>query len=254
MRRSAWGDGLVEQSLATLWYCRNWADVDEDELIFYMPSLADWIEGTAENIRAPLPPTLEAILSSRRSTLRSLFSLIARGATEIGDGRQIVKPGHHTFWRSPRFPCSGSEVGRVVGQIDGAIERKSINQAPAGITCFDALLLSIHTQCNAAYVYPEFESCHAMFTCAAWVGLLVYGRPALLAPSIAEGLCDYLCPSDHSSLGGRSLDQAMQGYADWCVGRDRLLRLARRSAAGSIMAVNPRRFLSTQGATPSWHH
>jgi hypothetical protein len=34
-----WGDGLVDQSLTTLWYPSNWNDTSSDELIFLIPSL-----------------------------------------------------------------------------------------------------------------------------------------------------------------------------------------------------------------------
>jgi hypothetical protein len=39
-----WGDGIVDQSLSTLWYHCNWDTVSEDELAFLIPSLAstDW--------------------------------------------------------------------------------------------------------------------------------------------------------------------------------------------------------------------
>lgn len=35
----AWGDGIVDQSLSTLWYPCNWRSVSDDELTLFMPSL-----------------------------------------------------------------------------------------------------------------------------------------------------------------------------------------------------------------------
>lgn len=39
-RLPVWGDGIVEQSLTTLWYRCDWGDVSDDELVFFLPALA----------------------------------------------------------------------------------------------------------------------------------------------------------------------------------------------------------------------
>jgi hypothetical protein len=37
---SLWGNGIVDQSLTTLWYPRHWNEVSEDELVLLIPTLA----------------------------------------------------------------------------------------------------------------------------------------------------------------------------------------------------------------------
>lgn len=36
---AVWGEELLHQSLSTLWCPREWSDVDDDELVLFLPSL-----------------------------------------------------------------------------------------------------------------------------------------------------------------------------------------------------------------------
>lgn len=38
----AWGDGLVDRSLTSLWYPTDWDEVNDDELAFLLPALSAW--------------------------------------------------------------------------------------------------------------------------------------------------------------------------------------------------------------------
>lgn len=238
-RRPVWGDGLVEQSLSTLYYCHSWHDVDDDELVFYLPGLA----AAVCDASTPLAPELRAVLGRRAGTLRSL---LRRFGEETGQLAIQARSARNTWMHTPQsiatdLPFSRPELRTVTERLEAAIDCLAAPSAGRALSFTDALLLSIHTQCNGAYLNPRFGSSHMMFTCAAWIGLIAYGRSALLPPSIAEGLGSYLAPAAEATPDGQSSDRVLQRYADWCAGRGRLLQLARRSAeTGSVILVKPK--------------
>ena len=47
---AVWGEELLHQSLSTLWCPREWSDVDDDELVLFLPSLF-----STDGIGAELP-------------------------------------------------------------------------------------------------------------------------------------------------------------------------------------------------------
>jgi hypothetical protein len=114
----------------------------------------------------------------------------------------------------------------------------------------DALIASIYSSINAAYIYPELEYMHEMLMLGAWLGVLERGRPALLPDRIATRLLRYLTEkpnkvpaSDegkceallrvHVSLGGPR--ETLANEAQWA------------SKTGEARVINP-----TPPATPQY--
>ena len=54
----------------------------------------------------------------------------------------------------------------------------------------DALLASISSRLNAAYVLPQFVFAHELFTAGAWLGLLMYGTRCASSAGIATVFAD----------------------------------------------------------------
>ncbi len=46
----AWGEGLVDRSLTSLWYPADWSEVGDDELVFMLPTLSTWRPAGAETL------------------------------------------------------------------------------------------------------------------------------------------------------------------------------------------------------------
>jgi hypothetical protein len=77
----AWGEGLVDRSLASLWYPADWDEVSEDELAFLLPALGAWRPGLAAATEAshggPVP-YLRQVLKSRALAAAALISSKSR--------------------------------------------------------------------------------------------------------------------------------------------------------------------------------
>ena len=76
-----WGDGLIDQSLTTLWYPRDWSDVGEDELVLFIPTLA------ASHRRASDEPG--PALHIRRALAQHLDSVVR--ALSAGDDQEALE-------------------------------------------------------------------------------------------------------------------------------------------------------------------
>jgi hypothetical protein len=73
----AWGEGLVDRSLTSLWYPADWSEVGDDELVFMLPTLSAWRPGSRE--ATPSPPGgpvryLTRILKARALAAAELIS------------------------------------------------------------------------------------------------------------------------------------------------------------------------------------
>ena len=60
------------------------------------------------------------------------------------------------------------------------LRRAGAEPSASRIQPSDALIASIYSSINAAYIYPELEFMHETLTLGAWLGFLERGRPALL--------------------------------------------------------------------------
>jgi hypothetical protein len=103
-----------------------------------------------------------------------------------------------------------------------------------------ALLVAMHSGFNSAYIYPDMQVYHQMFSIAGWVGWLQRGRPSLLPAFIAEYLVDLLerpaskQPSDMATA-------LLMHHLEQAAGTAALLRRARRVVAGGgVPVIKPR--------------
>lgn len=240
----AWGDGLVDLSLATLWYPTNWADVGDDEIVFLIPSLASRAIPSTDALPIAL---LRSALSTHVG--RAAGALVAAGAAadeaaaaRIVDralatadidatddswpspGRAVVEGGQH---RRPWLPALmiAFVLRRVLRRLEGTA---AAAQRPLSLA--DALVLSVHTKFNGAYGQPEFAFAHELLTAGAWIGHVLSGRRALMPMAVAGCFLDVLT---RDNADGASVEQALlTHYAEAAGGVDRLLAVSRRVVKG----------------------
>jgi len=275
-----WGDGLLDRSLASQWYPGTWDEVDLDELTFFMPGLTRHTStaegGPAAHLRAALArrvgvtlPLLAGYLKRDEGKDRKrLIELIEECAgLAPGSLREAIKtPSAADVPATVRTrvlrPLSAGErleaivyelsvlncLGRMVQdcQAAGGEARTNSNARPSCSEA-DALVATIHSGVNAAYVYPHLAYAHETFAAGAWLGVLLSGRRALLPETIAARLAEV---GSISRLSGRMPGQAQNAtdvvlsyHAHLAVGHRRMNRLAhralRRSRAPAVRARRP---------------
>jgi len=132
----AWGEGLVDRSLTTLWYPGDWSEVSDDELVFMLPTLSTWRPGSAgastrgsdgplrylTRVIAARALATAALISSSgtapgASPAQALELLMARGILTAVPLEDLTAPTFGTY-RGPRLPISpASRVKRPAGQL-----------------------------------------------------------------------------------------------------------------------------------------
>jgi hypothetical protein len=105
------------------------------------------------------------------------------------------------------------------------------------------LLAALHTGFNVAYLFPELQVHHHLYTLAGWLGWLNRGRKAYLPTFIAEYLIDLL-----EQFPGRSdkpvVDALLTYYAERIGGTRYLLKAARRVLQRQHgLLINPQRLI-----------
>lgn len=111
--------------------------------------------------------------------------------------------------------------------------------------CFglpEAVIATIYASFNGAYIYRNFVIFHELLMIAAWLGYLVRGRPALMPNFIAEYIIAQLgCAPVNSNSESARCSLVLNIHADFTIGLERLLRIARRvTASGNPIMVRPR--------------
>ncbi len=287
-RHRLWGDGLVEQSLSSLWYGASWKDVDSDELIFFMPALAarqDSQVGVAAHIGDALLRRTQSAVTIIRQILRpnevcsdaELARLIETWAalTPASLANEPVRRSEPLSRRmtgaclwsrmsnARRLRASVIHELSVLNRLERMLqdskmrdeaERPGSNRA-VDASETDALVTSIHSAINAAYVYPQFAPSQELFSVAAWIGLLHAGRPALLPLSIAETLMEFF---ERWASGKETTltDEVLSYHAAVSAGVPQLKNKARKvMRSGSAAVVRPLRFslLSKPPLPPVWN-
>jgi hypothetical protein len=208
----AWGDGLVDQGLASLWYPCDWAEAGFDELVCLIPSLA----GAGEGSTGP-SPIIGRELERQDSIARGRSSLLA-----------TTDQGEQTDTRLVNAQTAMTHLHRMLQDASQPCPRFAHDAQTAPQLC-DVLAASIHSRINGAYVYPAYDCCHELLSTGAWLGHLLNGRAAYMPAFIAGCLADYL--PRRLSKNGQSADPCgslLWSYADICVGGVRLLSIAER--------------------------
>ena len=279
-----WGDGLVDQSLADLWYPSRWSDVSEDEFVFLIPSLVSQPIPNAEF--GPIPYLRRALAAHICCATEHLPAYLLKNAEPASIFEMLFRTGVITtlsrdaawlegevasrslFGRSSPISALNRLANARAPDLARDRERwlfelivlSSLNDilanalAPArvlkDVLITDALVATIHTSFNAAYVYPQLVCMHELFAAAAWLGHLVRGRPALMPVFVAEWLSEELAaePDQNCKAGNASQCRSvLRFYADLAIGSPQLLRLARQvQLTRRPMLLRPRR---TAGVT-----
>lgn len=282
-----WGDGLVEQSLSTMWYPSDWDDVDGDELIFFMPGLAARTMSANGAVAAQIHDALGRRLYFAQTAIAKLLKPHAgedaTGVLALTQELAGVTPGSFSEIGADNLtavraaqPCalrqlSGPERLRaevvydlcVVNSLDRMLQGCRARAAPSRGAAHnvpdcpgaDALVASIHSGINAAYVYPHLTHAHETLSAGAWLGVLLSKRPALLPPSIAAVFVELYrrMQSAESSDDG---DAVLAYHALQAVGQARLHRQAQRALkADDAVQVRPRwlQSSSTNVLPPVWN-
>lgn len=261
---TAWGEGLVDRSLTSLWYGGSWDEVDDDELAFLLPSLSSWRPTTADTApdaeadgpveyltqllleRAHAAAILMAARSRRRpagEVPRVLSALLHMGilttlalpqawqdAAKRAGPRAQHAPRPIPDWLAIELTAL-AHLDRLLHDARGGADRpKPLIDWP--LTLPDAVIATVNARLNAAYVYPQFVHAHELLTAAALLGHLVHGRPAYLPPNLAEALANQLAKD--TGPARREEDwcaSVIKLYADLAGGASRMLLLAKRAAA-----------------------
>lgn len=213
-----WGDGFVGLPLATLWYPRSWCDVSDDELVLFLPHLTERDDpqfgiaarlGTACNYRNRVAEGLYA-LSGNASELRAQpLTVEERAAAE----------------RLP-FDCDRPLWAREAAILDaiGHMLRHARYEVEDTPSLAVALLASIHTGINAAYVYPTHTCAHEILAAGAWLGVLLKGRRAIFPEALARVFVE----SESRTQPG-IVDDMMRFHMECLGGRNCFVREARKA-------------------------
>jgi hypothetical protein len=279
-----WGAGLVDQSLATAWYPAVWDSVTDDELVFLLPSLCNWVPGRhAESARRGPIDYLTRTLTARADAVARLIArrsglTAPAAAAEIRD--RLVASGLLSSIETNRRsstpkdcgdPAPGRDQGRLPDWLIAELVALAYtnrmlsdalgNAAPQGavhaplidwpLTLADVVVASISARLNGAYVYPEHGYAHELLALAALLGHLVEGRTAYLPPSIAGTLLDILRakPSADDQTAA-----VLRAYIEWAGGAHRLMLWARIiNATGVARRIAPRAALVPRTMRAAWN-
>lgn len=197
--QQVWGDGFADLSLSTSLYPRDWSDVSDDELVLFFSHLTgqDHPEfGIAARLRASYARRVRAsaILAAKDDAI--LSGRTTADAGHLGDDPAMTPPSSEELAIAELLgldlarPPWASEVV-ILGAIDRMLcEACSVGGKTANLN--EALLASIHTGINAAYVYPAHAFAHEVLATGAWFGTLLMERPALMPEFVAHVCIDCL--------------------------------------------------------------
>jgi hypothetical protein len=260
---------LLEQSLHGAWAAARWSDVDDDELIFFAPGLLgkDTLEladrdgsGPSARIERALGdaydrgnrlwrPWAAIHIAGRDLSFGAFLDGIGIGceaACQLSEGRG-ARSGHHADWGWRRLPADLDSafaeslaalacLERVHARSVSAklrLDAQEVVMSGAGMAderaMVDGVVASAMSCINAAYCDARLGHAHETLAAAAWCGLVLGGRPALLPVSLAELLLQLAfraqgrCSDD---LG--AAERVLLLYLDRALGLSRLRRLATR--------------------------
>lgn len=250
-----WGDGLLDQSLTDTLYPCSWSDIGEDELVFLYPSLACQVRSAQRVdilsllIRLALRSLADhsqqapdASVRRRPCPASPMLSGGNAGATGLHRASTASQAQASPAKRvASDFGClRANEQDRsllenwVVQCLDNMLrdvtsERGGRSGSGSATTELpEALVASIYTCVNGAYVYPQFAFGHEILTTGAWLGVLMRGRAALMPPVVAQVLRELLPLHPHTErreLG--VLTELLWLHAEHTVGTAQLLRKAK---------------------------
>ena len=275
-RFSLWGDGLVDQSLSTLWYAPDWGGVDLDELTFFIPALlcrsalANLAErgsgGPAGHIRNALGRRLIGAVEVLSRVLAPEAAGQQAWVLQAIDKIAILSLPADVLWAEKEGLRRGGGGGTFDlgwplrrGLREAAIYELSVlacldrmmrdasalcrgeaapTAAGSNVSAADALIASIHSGLNGSYVYSDLTYMHETFATGAWLGTVLSGRAALLPQFMAEILWElFERVLQRGEASMDDTDRVLLEHARLAVGEYRLRRAVRRVARHGIPAV-----------------
>ena len=279
-----WGAELVDQSLATAWYPADWDSVTDDELVFLLPSLCNWLPARHDKHAPALRGPIDYLTRTLTARADAAASLIARrsgrkdpaAAGEIADRLVAsglltsIEPSMRGRSTDGQEPASRSQAvlpdwlinelvalayaDCMLNDALGITQTHSAARAPLinwPLSLSDVITASISTRLNGAYVYPEHAYAHELLALAALLGHLVEGRSAHLPPSIAGTLLDIF--SAKPSADDQTV-AVLRAYIEWAVGANRLMLWARIvNATGVARRIAPRPALVPRAMRAAWN-
>jgi hypothetical protein len=230
--RPPWGDGFIDLPLATLWHPRSWSDVSDDELVLFLPQLTD-----CDDPQFGIAARLRESLSHRMRVSEALSAL--SGDVSADCAKPLTAKERATVEHLPfdRDRPSWMQEAAILEAIRHMLRRacSEVTNTPSLET---ALLGSIHTGINAAYVYPEHAYAHELLTAGAWLGVLLKGRRALMPKAVADVFVESEARGTESII-----DEMMHLHMDYLGGRKFHLRRAsnviRADQYASIVTTAP---------------
>lgn len=207
---SPWGEGLLELSLPTLWRARNWSDLSDDELVLFIPNLMrdDHPElSPPSRIRSAALSRIRASLLVLGGDPQQTLRRITEAGTLLGiytdDELQAVISREATreeFALAWRLKSNSSTAWRDETAVLSSLSRTLRGTDTVSPLLSDALISSIHTAFNAAYICPCHTYAHELLGAGAWLGILLRGRCVLMPEFVAHVLIDGLDPSRNDDL------------------------------------------------------
>lgn len=253
-----WGDGILD---GTPWETMSysWDDVLLEELALYSPTL-----GRAALV-GDQPPVCE--LLEQMVTARVWLACCNGPVSEDLELDRVVAQ------LNERFPGIGLDVGDIYNTgresvlgLYGDFEFERVSGSPAkelkrlmavtslyqdardrsqmfgegspedGPDLATALIASIQSDLNAAYVYREFEFAHELFLTGICLAQVARGRSVLLTPAIASCFLDVVENHQNDDVAKVLLETANAG-----IGSERLKRLSAKSAnAQHLIVLKPK--------------
>jgi hypothetical protein len=264
-----WGNGLVDRSLASLWYPTRWSSACEDEFVFLIPSLASGLRSTTAAppeaacylrraliahirlVAEHLPQLRREPPQYRSSTLELIFesgTITTLSAREIADEGEVAA---RTFFGA-NLPMTAASARAGAHEARRQLARERWLFELSVLSCLDRMLAtalsgckhehrlglgdaftgSLHASFNGAYLYPELVYAHELLTLAAWLGNLVRGRAALMPTFVADRLrweLGFTGEAAPQAGEATEIGGLLRFYADVAVGSRRLLRQAHRA-------------------------
>jgi hypothetical protein len=229
-----WGEGLIELSLSTLWRARSWSDLSDDEFALFIPNLVH--DGHPEFSPAArfrsatlgrLRTSLLVLGGDPQQTFRYITETSALSGIYQDDELQAVISREATREEcalARRLKSSSSTDWRAETAILSSLSRLLRKEEAASPPLTDALIASIHTAFNAAYICPSHTYAHELLGAGAWLGILLRGRSALMPEFVAHVFLDGLDPSRRNDL----VPQILHHHAERTGGAPHLLQQAKR--------------------------
>ena len=251
-----WGEGLIDQSLTTLGHSCDWSNVDDDELVLFIPSLmarhasASEQAGPVPHIRRALAARLDWAVRflNFQDEQQTLERIAACGVILACQPREAFREAQSHSAASYRYdayrPTFHVDQTKnlatwtfelsVLACIDRMLlDAMSTHRRPAGYIASaelaEVLVASIHTCINGAYVYPQYAFAHELLGTGAWLGVLLHGRSALMPEFVAQVLADYMSGHQKTWTHAQNpIARLLEFHAELAGGSERLLRRARK--------------------------